>query len=147
MWINGSTFPQIFEFLKDEKFGNRKATIEHIINLCENVFGFNGSLIVSTCMELLNLVTSWNEENYDKWVHLQKSAKYGLNDALAIHVYEITIPDRNLSSTIAGMIRASVQQINKRSVHAILRREREQIIDYVRSIYPSYFVKVFGRVI
>lgn len=139
MWINGDGYPLIYDYLSAEKFGNRNATIEHITYLCEGLFGFNASLIVGTCVELLELVQSWNRDNETQIRQLQKMLKYGLPTPMSINLYELGLVDRNLALEVAKIIGTGVRKPNKRVLINLLKRNRLAIKSLIENNYPAFF--------
>ncbi len=146
-WIRGESFVNIFNFLSDQKFGNRNATIDHIVDLCENGFGFDGSLTIGVCLDLKDLVEVWEHENVDEISLLQKMMKYGLPNPLSIKIYTLGFTDRNLAMQIADTINEVVTlPTNRKSIVSGLKAKKKEIVILLND-YPSYFHYKFYDII
>lgn len=144
-WIKGDPFHEIFNYLKNEKFGKRKAKIEFIVNECEVVFGFEGSLLIGGIIELLALINTWNGANQDSLLLLQKMLKYGLPNKVQIKLYEMGFTDRKLCFDLASII-TEEQIAAGRDLKIVLRENRAQV-EEILSMYPSYFSYIFNNII
>lgn len=141
MWINGRSFPEILNYLQGQKFGRRNATIELIVNECEVVFGFEGSLLIGSISELLELINEWNGANKDALLLLQKMLKYGLPTYTQINLYEIGFVDRKLCEEISTILN-NQNIISETHLKIEVRNNRTRLTSIIDN-YPSYFGYVF----
>lgn len=146
-WLNGSSYEQIYKnHLKDAKLGTgprpRKFKIENTVDLCENGYGYDGSLIIGALAEITN---QYEKEDGDylelveRLFMLQKRIKYGLPTITDIVIFEIGFSDRIISQMINRSIKTKSKIKNK-----ILSSIRRNYIQLKKSLsaYPSYYEKV-----
>ena len=146
MWLVGSSFPSILAELAPYRFGNRKPTIDHIVDLCENGFGFEASLIVGSCLTLLGLILPEEAVKAEPFVILQKRLRYGLPNALSATIYEMGLSDRDLAQRIAGLIQHEADGSGRAQVTKKLREHSDEIISHIRHNYRDYFSTVFAQI-
>ena len=90
LWIEGEPYFEIFSYLPKLKVNKRdKLTIEHVINIFENGFGYDVPILINCITELLSLYLEEDEykEICTKLHNFQKNIKYGLPDTGAILLY------------------------------------------------------------
>lgn len=145
-WINGEGFPEIFNYFKHDKFGKRNATIEYVVQECEQVFGFEASLITGSVVEILQLIDMWNNENKNSLLMLQKMLKYGLPKAIQIKLYELGFTDRNLCISLGEIIEPVIENITEVEVISAIRNNLVDILEVV-STFPSYFNYVLNNIV
>jgi superfamily II DNA/RNA helicase len=110
LWVSGSGYPQIYEQLQDVDFSKptakrkRKPSIDMIVSLCENSIGFRSSLVVGSCLEILQLFVNYVREKDSIFKHLQKMLRYGLNLKLEIRLYELGDYSGKSDPLIPGMV-------------------------------------------
>lgn len=147
LWISGKGFPEILEDLKEERFGIRHATVDYIVDLCENSYGLEGSVIVGTCIELLELIDSGVQVNRDLLLPLQKMLKYGLPKDFQMKLYEMGLSDRNLVIDIASMVKSEKRVYSEDEILPALRNEKERIKSHIKANFPAYFERKFDELI
>jgi hypothetical protein len=147
-WIRGISYFKIFDSVKSnnirigESSRSPKLTIEHIINICEQALSFEGSMILSSLIELLELQSESEkrEKLKEKLKFVQKQLKYGLDSSNKIIIYELGFSDRVIAQELVQLVctdevckRVKIRQrlINNNSVKSILDH------------YPSYFQKIY----
>lgn len=141
-WISGKSFTHIFELCQDMNLSNaRKITIDNIVDLCENGFGFDLSLLIGSISELSSLALQKGDQSQEiknRLYHLQKMLKYGLPNKSSISIYEVGFSDRQLSLEISEHIANPNDILFVRDIKE--RLENNQIIQTnVRNNYPEYF--------
>jgi superfamily II DNA/RNA helicase len=140
-WIDEESPAEILAFLKKERvrFGEgtrpRHATIDHVVDLCENALAFEGVLVLAAICECLRLETA-DEELILRIANLRKRLKYGLRSAAAIALHEIGFSDRVVSSDLATFLK--VTSSNSRRLRIKLRTMKDQVSEFLEQ-YPSYF--------
>lgn len=99
-WIRGKSYHEIFEIVKNKNvklmWGSTHRVIEinHIVDLCENGFAYDGTLLVGAIIELISLFEI-NDLNIIKsrFQIFQKQLKYGLPKQADICVFESGFSD------------------------------------------------------
>ena len=135
-WISGGRFQEMEERLSEARVGTRKITIDHVVDLCEGAFGFNNSLILGTCNELLKLIhPGWEESSL---LLLQKMLKYGLPSRAAIFLYERGLSDRTLALGITALLNND-PDVRDLDALAAVQAKSQSIIEFVDRDYPDYF--------
>lgn len=147
-WLTGVSFHQLFEYLRrnDVKViagkQRRELKIEHVVDMCENAFAYDGALRIGAVADLLaarddeeceGLVQSLNE--------LHKRFKYGLPFSSAIALYECGFADRVIANDLSAVIGVAPKT---RSRTIQLLKENEAAAQISLSAYPDYFGVVLG---
>ncbi|MBF7149451.1 DEAD/DEAH box helicase [Bacillus toyonensis] len=149
-WIKGDTYSQIFsdpEIQGIRLKKNRNLLVEHVVDLCDGIYGYESSLIIGACIEILGVIDKWDKRLEDGLKLFQKAVKYGLLDHLSLTVYELGFVDRSLAHSIASIIRKDIQGVSKQSVKNALKDKRDSIDMLICEEYPSYYEEVFQRYI
>ena len=110
----------INNYLKDAKLGTgprpRKFKIENTVDLCENGYGYDGSLIIGAMAEIADQYEK-EDGDYSELVErlfmLQKRIKYGLPTITDIIIFEIGFSDRIISQKIKRSIKTKSKIRNK----------------------------------
>ena len=140
-WLEGISFHELYEFLKDAQIrprGARRLTIEHVVEICENGLAYEGALVLGAVVEIVDLINPENKEQLIADLQdLQKRLKYGLASHSAITLYELGFADRVVSQELSAItLSGSV----RREDRILLIRQYEQQIRSILVKYPSYFV-------
>lgn len=146
-WISGLNFENIFKIITNERIRRQKPTIDYTVYLCENIFGFEGSFIIGSCTEILEILEIDSEDLIKELKLLQKMAKYGLPNKLAIIIYELGINDRKLSLDILEIINTHIKRINRKNVIKAINSKKEDIYNHINKEFPSYFEEKFNELI
>lgn len=138
LWIEGKPYFEIFSYLPKLKVNKRDTlTIEHVINIFENGFGYDVPILINCITELLSLYLEEDEykEICTKLHNFQKIIKYGLPETGAILLYEEGFCDR----TICQKINSILGNPDNRSelFHKLVLKDAE--ISLLLQTYPSYF--------
>ena len=134
-WLKGESFTSILPSFGHARFGRRKATIDHIVDMCENGFGYQGSMIIGACLDLLGENGIGDPSIKQRLRFFQKAVKYGLPTKEAIAAYEIGMTERSLAMKLARLI-PSIPL--KRNIIGSFRRNIHEVREIVAT-YPSYF--------
>ncbi len=143
MWLTGEPFFAILASMRDLGakiiWGNQRRdfTIDHIVDLCESGFAYDGALLIGSICEMIDLIEVEDGSDLVHRLHLfQKRIKYGLPTETAIVAYELGFADRVIAQELtenlelAGATKAKmIKEIRKRSGDA------KEIL----SEYPAYF--------
>lgn len=139
-WIQGKPFHELFDILRKSKLiwgtKRREFKIDHVVEICESGFAYDGGLLIGALSELVEL--DEQEETKELFNHLQlfqKKLKYGLSTNTAIILYELGFSDRVIAQELAELTDAS----NRATVKKFLRRNTSDVMR-VLSKYPSYYL-------
>lgn len=147
LWIKGSGFAEIFNLLEDEDFSKatakrkRRPNVDIIVSLCENLIGFRCSLVVGSCLEILQLFDRYNREKDSIFKQLQKMLRYGIKQRLEIKLYELGFSDRNLVVELAGIISDDLAGLELSALQNSFRTNLVSISEVISTKYPAYFTK------
>ncbi len=135
-WIKGSSFNRILTYFVETRFGARIPIVDHVIDVCENGFGFQGSLIVGAIVEIISVEVPVEDDVKNRLLHLQKALKYGLPTKTAIIIYELGLVDRQLAQKLHEEV-----NITGDTMHAVVESIKENDDEVVRiiSTFPAYF--------
>jgi len=137
MWISGKAFYQIFqEHLSDSRIGRLHCNIRHVVDLCENGLGYDGTLVIGAVAELLDLYEGDNITLKERIYRLQKRLRYGLPSQLDVSIFELGFADRVIAQEIARIIRPS--EAIKSDVITALREKKEEVYNLLGE-YPAYY--------
>lgn len=143
-WIRGMSYFEIFNSVKDNniKIGSYHLTLEHIINICEQALSFEGSMILSSLIELLEL-QSESEEREKLKIDLkfvQKQVKYGLDTSNKIIIYELGFSDRVIAQDLEKNL-CSVPNSSRLDIQKVFRND-DAAVEAILNKYPSYFQNI-----
>jgi POLQ-like helicase len=140
-WILGNPFHDLFPILKGQHIGRSNAKIEHLIDICENAIGYDGSLIVGAIRLLLqSLGSNQHDTLINHFNLLQRCLKYGLPSKHAIIIFELGFADRSLSMKLSGLV--SRVRPSRSLIQRVLMAKHHEV-DHILNEYPSYFRKVW----
>jgi superfamily II DNA/RNA helicase len=140
-WIQGAPFHALLKILTAAKarIGTgprpRKPQLDHVVDICENAFAYDGMLVLGAVTELTRLHFPHNKALLDDLQILQKRLKYGLARTAAIALYELGFADRVLASELAAV----VGPVESRAAARQAIRHHEGAIRQALAQYPSYF--------
>lgn len=148
-WIKGDSYSQIFDVLNESGVkvkSNRNLIIDHVVDLCEGKFGYESSMVVGSCIELIQLIDVKNEyeEKIEVLKTIQKMVKYGLSSKKSTLVYELGFNDRYLAKEIASELSGKIQSKNK--LKQVIRQQHESIKKIV-SEYPDYYNYILSNIV
>lgn len=150
-WINGKPYHELFNILSDANVRliagtqRRQFKLEHIVEICENAFAYDGTLVLGAVAELIELVRQEDcAELVNKIQELQKRLKYGLPFSSEIILYEIGFSDRVVSQDLGAVIDV-VPSHRQVLVQAI--KQHEKVIRETLRKYPSYFQMVLESIV
>ncbi len=150
-WIRGKPFHELFAILSNAnakiiaKTQRRRFKLDHIIDICENAFAYNGTLVLGAIAELIELIRPENTRDLiSKLQELQKRLKYGLPSSSAITLYELGFADRVVSMDLNSII--DITPWDKRAVIQEIKKRRDQIAERL-SRYPAYFQMILDCIV
>lgn len=148
MWINGHSYFEIWDYLRSSgakltwgsKF--RNLTIQHIINLCDGAFSFDGTLIIGAIIELIDQQQLDDADDQSLIERLQlhlKKLKYGLPNQTCVSLYEIGFTDRVVTLHLFDAL-GQLPIEDKTTLKAVFRGNSDDWMSSV-AVFPSYFVE------
>jgi len=148
-WISGANFAQMLRDWQAEggtiRHGQktRMATLADIVNLCENVIGYDSTLIIAAISEMLGSVAGIEVATGSQAAlsHLLKRLKYGVSHPDEIALYELGFADR----VAANRIRVLIFDNTETSIRIRLR-ENEDMGNVLASL-PRYFRECYESVV
>ena len=152
-WIAGKPYSELLltlsrleaSFPYGEK--RRNFTIDMVIGLCEQAFGYEFGLLLaaaSAAIEQMEFSQNIRDGLVRSIEKLQKRLKYGLPSATAISLFEIGFSERVVAQALVKCLDEEVvfpSQARRKVV-----REKEKIAR-VLAAYPSYFADVYRTIV
>lgn len=145
-WVAGTPFGEIFNVLKNEgvqlyhgKTRRKALTVEHVVDLCEGAFGYDGALRIGAIADLLASQEGNDDKRQALVEHLgklHKRFKYGLPQTSAVALYECGFADRVVAQRLSSLMEDT--PLTRESVILYLR-EQQQAVEGVLDEYPKYF--------
>jgi POLQ-like helicase len=157
MWAQGHSYDAIWNFLKSSgvkltwgsKF--RSLTIQHIVNLCDGAFSFDGTLIIGAIIELIDqqqtdgdLDGDDDDQLIERLQLLLKALKYGLPNETSIAIHEIGFSDRVVA---LQLYEALGQEIGDKDTIKLLLRAKPDISRSWVSEFPSFYADKMDGII
>jgi POLQ-like helicase len=147
-WITGESFGALHDSMTaaNVRIGlgakPRKPKIEHVVEMGENAFGFDGAHVLGAITELYGLLNPDAEETRVPLLQkLQKRLKYGLPSGPSILLYEAGFSDRPLALDLAQI----VPEISSRTEMGPAMRQERESVEAVLTRYPQYFWRLYQR--
>lgn len=142
-WIEGMAFFELVGTFKSQDakiiWGTkrREYKVNHLVDICENGFAFDGGLVIGALSELVGLSDREDKDRLVSLLHsFQKKLKYGLPTNAAISLYEMGFSDRVIAMDLANSLGLDAQ--NKSNVITALRGNRPAALLIIDK-YPSYY--------
>jgi len=142
-WCSGNSYSELLVFSMEQGFEYRTAkrsaglTIDQIIELCDNVFGYQMMLIVGAVADLMES-QNVDENLIAKVRRFQASIKLGFNSGLEHFLYSKGIVDREICKDLKWTLVEMFGYKSEEFPFDLLDRERA-LFDVVLLQYPSYF--------
>jgi len=153
-WINGESYFDIFQFLQTNGIKyktisrNFSYKLEDIIDICDNYFSYEGSIILGAIIDYYFSIYSNNETLKKIFEISQKQLKYGLQNELSIIFYELGFVDRVLSQEMSILLDDDSENFSKEFLLKKIKSKKylEKIFILLNE-YPSYFSEVYRHTI
>lgn len=149
-WLVGKPFKQLLADLEavDAGYPFRKGrqgfTIDAVVDLCEQTFGFHFALVLSAVGSAFE-AASFTEEEAARFARhadlLQKRLKYGLPSQDAISYFEAGFSERVVAQKVASEVIWEVAN-SPSEARALVRQYADEVGAIVKT-FPSYFESVF----
>ena len=139
-WIQGKPFHELLCTLRkgNAKWGEKSGEfkIDHVVNICEDGFSYNGSLLVGALNEFAELIEKKETKELIEHLQLfQKKIKYGLPSDIAIIIYELGFSDRVIAQELASLLNHS----NRKAIKKFLVDNKVEVLSILNK-YPSYYI-------
>lgn len=143
-WVMGKNYEELFNILKGNKINGRDyIDFESCVNIFENGFGYNGSVLLNSITEILSIDSQLSKESIDTLLLFQKQIKYGLPSTESIWLYEFGFCDRVIAQELAQPLPICGDKYT-------LKFELIKKLDIIKSLlnkYPSYYSNVLDRIV
>ncbi len=143
MWIDGLSYEKINEYADQKEIlivrrcQEVKIKLTEIIDICDNGFGYDSTLIINSISELLRYNSEKSGNLCILLDSLSRQMKYGLPTKESIKAYEVGFSDRVVAQHLASMLQdeeiKSKEQFNK-----MLKSNNEAILKFLKK-YPTVF--------
>lgn len=149
-WIEEETPAELLAFLKAAgvRIGHGKRPLhpnfDHIVDLCENAFAYEGVLVMAAIIESLRMNGLEDAPLMERLLHLQKRLKYGLKTASAIALHELGFADRVVASDIAALLPRETS--NKAQIRRMLDSNQAEVRATLAE-FPSYYTFAWETVV
>lgn len=143
LWIDGMSYYGILLYSKekDYKIKNkcklREFNIDEIIEICNNLFGYKTSIIISAIQEILQSYELENELIYTLLDELSRRTRYGVSSLQEVILYELGFNDRFIVNGIYNILGITTL---KKSMYKIHLKIKKRKIEEFLSSYPSIFM-------
>ncbi len=151
-WLAGKPFQQLLAELHASdagypfRKGRQKFTLDAVIDLCEDTFGYEFPLVVSAVRSAFEARSS-TEDFAEFAFHadlLQKRLKYGLPTQDTISYFEAGFSDRVIAQKVAREVFFDIAN-SPAEARALIKEYADQVGDMLKA-FPSYFESVFSRI-
>jgi len=145
-WTKGKSFAELLSMIKVARANKVNGTVRHeftvedMVDICENTFAYEGTLIFGAVYEFMNSLNEFTQQVGEQIQVYQKRLKYGLPTISAITVYELGFADRTIAQDIAKLLPNTECD---RTTTLDLLQNFDIVSDDAISKYPSYYQYVF----
>lgn len=153
-WISGKPFHSLFSFLNDldatYPFGKqrRKFSESMVVELCEQGFGFELTLLLTAVNEgILAKITNDEEEKNrlaDLMNLLQKRLKYGLSTPSTIAFFEIGFAERVVAQAVSKAVN---MHATSATIARTLLKQSTAEVGPVMEQFPAYFKSLYRGIV
>ncbi len=152
-WLKGKTYSDLYTIVQESgakiitPSQQRNFQLDNIVEICDNSFSYEGALIVSAIIDLLELISLDDgiQLQYNLQI-LQQRIRYGLNSQMEILLYELGFSDRVVSMELSSIFQ-DVEPDKERVLRLLeIRWKQDQIFEILNK-YPSYFSEVYRNLI
>ena len=149
-WVGGESYLQIFHAWEANngsiRWGTktRKLKMDDVVSLCDNVIGYQSTLIVAAVAEMLAQVSGQEmaATAQTSLAYLVKRMKYGLSHPDEIAPYELGFADRVAVGRLRSVLRQTMQPVPIRS-----RLRDSDGTSAVLASLPRYFEECYDSVV
>jgi hypothetical protein len=136
-WVAGHSFASVHAILnsRNVRVSGDRATVEDVVALCENGFGFDVAMVLAS---LADLAEPLDTNLQGALALLQRQVKHGLTHQSALAFLEAGFADRVVASALAA---PWPEVRNRAGVREVCRNNLAEV-RAVLAAYPSYFTVV-----
>lgn len=144
-WIQGAPFHELFKILTEAncRIGHRKLQTEHVVDICENAFSYDGMLLVGAITEFCKLIRSSDEDLIGNLQWLQKRLKYGLASPTAISLYELGFADQIIAMDLSAVVGVA---FSRRDALKEIKINEDKVREILNK-YPWYFNQLLNNLL
>jgi hypothetical protein len=148
-WLAGGSFAELHAALTSQaaRIGDgpraRIPTEEHAVELGENAFGYDASLVLGAVTEFAIASDAEDVEVANALQRFHKLFKYGLPSFTAVLIYEVGFADRVIAQGLATLIG---DRATKEEVLEGMKERQEEIAVFLDAL-PSHFYDLFDRIV
>lgn len=153
-WISGKPFHSLFSFLNDLEATypagkqRRKFSESMIVELCEQGFGFELTLLLAAVTEAISAKITEDEEEKNRLIDLmnilQKRLKYGLPTKSAIAFFEIGFAERVVAQAINKAV--NMQATSTTIARTLLKQSTVEVGPVIEQ-FPDYFQSLYRGIV
>lgn len=138
-WICGKPFSEFLKIIHTREAKmicgtqRRELKIDHVVEVCEGVLAYDGTLVVSAVCEFVQDDTG---EQVNRLQLFQKRLKYGLPSETTIALYELGFSDRVIVQDLVASLNLAATQ--KKDIVKELKQNRDDANVAIEK-YPRYF--------
>jgi POLQ-like helicase len=146
-WLRGEPYYAILQRVAavngSKPWGSKRSplTLDDIVGLCDDTFGFDCALIVAAIGEFLFGETSQTNSDAESLLRFQKALKYGVPDLLSTSCYEAGFADRVVAQTLSAAVRSV--GFDGANFPAAIGEHRQTIENEILA-WPSYYHTVLA---
>lgn len=147
-WVSGCSFGEMFEQIRTGGarlvWGSRfrEYQIDHIIDICESGFAYEGTLLLGAVIEFIdNLEFEEKQLLIFSLQNFQKRLKYGLPSSESVTIYEMGFADRVISQELTQLLGS----FNLRFEAIFELRTKFVEAKELISTYPSYYEEILNH--
>ncbi|MCL2651784.1 MAG: DEAD/DEAH box helicase [Candidatus Azobacteroides sp.] len=147
-WVEGKSFVELLTMIKVARVNKingtvrREFTVEDMVDICENTFAYEGTLVLGAVCEFMESLEGFTQQIGEQIQVYQKRLKYGLPTISAIAVYELGFADRTIAQNIAKLFPNTECD---RTTALDLLKDSTLVNNDVISQYPSYYQYIFNN--
>lgn len=142
LWLGGESYDNILLYSKEKEYKIknksklREFKIDEIIEICNNLFGYKTSIIISAIQEILQFHELENESIHNLFDELSRRTRYGVSSLQEVILYELGFNDRYIVREIYNITGITILKKSRYKIY--LHRNKREIEEFLSS-YPSIF--------
>jgi hypothetical protein len=148
-WIANKPFSVLYDEFRAAGGAKRwgktttQAKVEDMVDICENAFGFESTLVLAAIAEVLSSLEDESLEGAIKGLGaLQKRLKYGVADSESIALFELGFADRVIAGGLSEKLAPGSDEPMRQQI-----RDQEGTLRAALSLYPQYFTVCFNGLV
>lgn len=145
LWITGKSYLEILSsaqensYLIEKRRKFRKLTIDDVVNICDQIFSYDMTVIISAIYEIVNNVSKNSEGIELIFKQLATELKYGLTYGTSTVLYEMGFCDREVSKAMKNYFDSIDVLIFSKSYGKKFLKESENDISIILEDFPCVF--------